>query len=120
MQYACAGGEFCMVQNSQLIKLKGDKYPIGGWQMKAERNFNYYDMDLEEDTILYLHSDGFKDQFNTSDKKKFGKQRLYSLLDSISRLSFSDQTEMIELVFDLWKGETEQTDDVTLVGLQIS
>ena len=116
-QYACGGGEFAIHQSNETKIYKGNSYPIGGWQIETNRTFDTYELILEENAKLFLFSDGLKHQFDSDNQKKFSKKRLLNLLKQSSNLAMVEQAELLELVFDDWKGHTNQTDDVSIIGI---
>jgi serine phosphatase RsbU (regulator of sigma subunit) len=117
-QYACGGGEFSIYQNNTISTYKGNSYPIGGWQIEKDRTFETHTLRLEENARVYFFSDGLKHQFDSDDQKKFGRKRLMEVLKQTHALPMEEQQEFLEFVFDTWKGDTKQTDDVALMGLQ--
>lgn len=117
-QYACAGGEFAVHQNDTITCYKGNSYPIGGWQIEANRTFDTFRILIEEKAKLYFFSDGIKHQFNTENNKKFGRKRLMNMLSNYQNMSMSTQLEVIEFVFNIWKEDISQTDDVSLIGIE--
>ena len=118
-QYACGGGEFAIQQNNVTKVYKGNKYPIGGWQIEKNRIFDTWHLKLEENAKLFLFSDGIKHQFDSENQKKFSRKRLLKLLHDASSFSMTEQHELLEFVFDDWKGQTKQTDDVSLIGIEL-
>jgi len=118
-QYACGGGEFAIYQNNSINLYKGNNFPIGGWQIEKNRMFETYKLSLDENAKLYFFSDGIKHQFDSDNYKKFSKKRLLNALDQSSTLAMEHQQELLELVFNEWKGTSKQTDDVTLIGIKL-
>lgn len=86
-------------------------------------DFINHEVQLNNGDMIYLFSDGYSDQFGgTTEKvggKKFRKSNLLTLLKSIHLLPLPEQKEKLNLVFDDWKGELEQVDDVCLIGMRI-
>lgn len=117
-QYACGGGEFAIHQNNETEVYRGNNYPIGGWQIEKNRTFDTYELKLKENAKLFLFSDGIKHQFDSENQKKFSRKRLLNLLDQSSNLVMNDQVELLELVFEDWRGNTKQTDDISIIGIQ--
>ena len=117
-QYACGGGEFAIHQNNSIKTYKGNNYPIGGWQIEKHRTFDTYTLKLEENTKLYFFSDGLKHQFDSDDQKKFSRKRLLDILAFNHLLPLEEQHEFLEFVFDTWKGNIKQTDDVSVIGVK--
>ena len=81
--------------------------------------FNAQQIQLEEGDIIYLFSDGFKDQFGGRNGKKLGYKKLVKTLRNISHENCNKQKKLLELFFDAWKGDLEQIDDVLLFGVKI-
>jgi serine phosphatase RsbU (regulator of sigma subunit) len=117
-QYACGGGEFIIDQNNSINTYKGNSFPIGGWQIEKNRTFDTYTLKLEEKAKLYFFSDGFKHQFDADNQKKFSRKRLLNILKYSSNFPMEEQQELLEFALEDWKGETKQTDDVSLIGVQ--
>jgi serine phosphatase RsbU (regulator of sigma subunit) len=68
---------------------------------------------------LFMTSDGFIDQFGGRDNKKFGSKRFKLLITLIASHHFSNHRKILIKEFLDWKGENEQTDDVSVFGLTI-
>jgi serine phosphatase RsbU (regulator of sigma subunit) len=118
-QYGCAGGEFAIHQGNEINIYKGNNYPIGGWQIEKERAFKTFHLELEHNAKLYFFSDGIKHQFNTKNNKKFSRKRLVNILQHFHHLPMIQQKELTEFIFSIWKEGTHQTDDVSLIGIEL-
>ncbi len=101
----------------RLEELIPDKQPIG---LYAERKpFTTHTKMLQKDSMLYLFSDGYADQFGGSDGKKLMKKFLKNHLLSIADIPIERQRFEIENYFDNWKGTNAQVDDVCVIGVRI-
>jgi serine phosphatase RsbU (regulator of sigma subunit) len=118
-QYASAGGEFAIHQNKSVQTYKGNTYPIGGWQIEKDRAFTTHQVSITPGARLYFFSDGLKHQFDNDNRKKFGRKRLLHAIEHYHSFKMDHQYEMIEYIFNAWKDTTPQTDDVTLVGIEL-
>lgn len=105
------------VDNGEVKEIKGTRRSLGGTQIK-HKVFDRHVLELPKGTILYIASDGFVDQ-NNENRKKFGSHRLKKLLEEICHLPLPDQQQKIEEVFDNYKGDAEQRDDITFVTLKL-
>ena len=76
-------------------------------------------MDLQKGDVVYSLTDGFPDQFGGLAGKKFKYKQLQELLLSIAHEPLSVQNQKLNDVFNNWKGNLEQVDDVTIVGVKI-
>jgi serine phosphatase RsbU (regulator of sigma subunit) len=119
LQFAGAFNNLTYVTDNTVKFLPGNRYPIGGWQLEKQRTFSDHSVILPENTMLYLYSDGFKDQFGDLSKKRFSRRRFMHLLKTGSHLSSNKQMERIETEFNFWKGEESQTDDVCIMGVRL-
>lgn len=119
LQYAGAFNNLLCFTGDNMHEICGDRYPIGGWQMEEKRIFTDHCFVLPEDSMLYLFTDGFKDQFGDISRKRFSNKRFYNLLKTGKHLSSEKQMERIEAEFNFWKGSEPQTDDVCVMGLRL-
>lgn len=74
---------------------------------------------LNKGDIMYLVSDGFEDQFEGSKNRKFMAKQLKELFVNIAKKTMNDQRELLNSAFEKWRGECEQIDDVTILGIKI-
>jgi len=101
----------------QLFEIKGDKQPIGvHWE---ETDFKSHSVTLREHDTFYMFSDGFVDQYGGEKRKKFKSLPFKRLLLSIQNENMSKQGKIIEDTFESWKGDLEQLDDVSVIGVKI-
>ena len=66
-----------------------------------------------------MSSDGYVDQFGGELDKKFKWKRLKNILLSIQGKSMLEQKEFVAQEFQNWKGDQEQTDDITIIGIKL-
>lgn len=104
-------------KNQSIYELKGSSCSIGnnqkGFEIK-EQIFEY-----SNDDIVFLASDGYADQFGGTNNKKYRSKKLKELLLSNSEKSMKFQKQWLEESFDNWRGEEEQVDDVTVIGIRL-
>jgi serine phosphatase RsbU (regulator of sigma subunit) len=119
LRYSGAFNNLVYMADDKVKTLPGNRYPIGGWQLEQQRSFNDHSVILPENTMLYLYTDGIKDQFGDFSKKRFSSKRFTQLLKNVNHLPSHRQKEKIETEFNFWKGEEPQTDDVCLMGVRL-
>ena len=117
LQYSAANNSFYIVRNGELIVCKSDKMPIG-LGIKND-SFTTNEIQLQDNDMVYTFTDGYADQFGGEKCKKFKYKQLEELLLSISTLSVTEQKNILNEIFNAWKGTTEQTDDVLIMGVRI-
>ncbi len=118
LQYAGANRPLYYIRNNELIETKANKVAIGGHMPEEEKNFSLHTFDLQKGDTIYLSTDGYADQFNSSDKKLMTK-RFKEILLSIQHLTMLDQEQYLAQFIDEWRGITEQTDDILVVGVRV-
>ncbi|WP_338765503.1 SpoIIE family protein phosphatase [Bernardetia sp. ABR2-2B] len=118
IQYAGAMNPLYYVQNEEFLQIKADKIPVGG-TMAKERVYTPHTINLHVPTTIYLASDGYQDQFGGKDNRKFMTKRFRELLLEISHLPIKEQENRISQVFERWKENTHQIDDVLVMGMRI-
>ena len=117
LTFAGAQMPLWIIRNRELIELKGQRMPIG-YTFFEVTPFHQQTIQLQKNDKLVLFSDGMTDQFGGAANKKLGKKALRELLikhaDEPGKTIYSKLT----LQHEQWKGQTEQTDDCTLVILE--
>jgi len=101
----------------QLIELSPDKMPVGFHAFM--KPFSQQTYTLEKGDLLYLTSDGFCDQFGGNDGKKFMRKRFKELLIEAAALPITAQCDFLKQKFLDWKGDSPQTDDISVLGWEI-
>ncbi|MBI4946140.1 MAG: tetratricopeptide repeat protein [Bacteroidetes bacterium] len=105
IQIACANQNAYLAVNNELKIIKGDIYSIGD-KLKANESGLYTNQvyPLTEDSILYLSSDGYQDQFGGTDEEKFSVGRFLELLETNHQLPMEAQLSVLNSTFIEWKG----------------
>lgn len=121
LDYAGGGIPLYIMRDGELMIYKPDKVMLGGMVGKSEddNNLNVHHIQLQKKDTLYLCSDGFQDQFGGPQDKKFMAKRLKELFNEISDKPMVEQNEIINDRFSDWKKDTDQTDDVMMLGFRI-
>ena len=116
--YAAANNPVWIIRNKEFIALEADRMPIGKHD-KDSIPFTQHEVELKKGDTVYTFTDGFADQFGGPRGKKFMYKQLENLLLSISHESMEIQKQKLEAVFENWKGDLEQVDDVCVIGVRI-
>lgn len=117
MTYASANNKLLVSSHGNLIELGCDKMPIGKGE-KTE-DFKSYSYEFKQQDVLYLFTDGYADQFGGPKGKKYKYKHLNELINSVADKPLNEQVGKLLAEFKTWKGNLEQVDDVTLVGIRI-
>lgn len=114
----CATGNIGYVfSKSDCIKIAMNHLPIG--HIGEEERYKNTVMQLQKNDIIYLSSDGFADQFNHESKLKYTRKRLQELISGMYQKPLEHQAAELKSAFLSWKGESEQIDDVLVLGLKV-
>ena len=69
---------------------------------------------------VYLFSDGCSDQTGGEQKRRLMIQNFRAKLLEFSPMPFAEQKKAIEDLIFGWKGDLQQTDDISLLGFEIA
>lgn len=83
--------------------------------MDEEYNFTNHEINLGENSKIYLTSDGFVDQIGTNGKK-FGTKRFKEIISQ--NKSLNEINSELKNEFDAHIGDEDQRDDITILGLE--
>jgi serine phosphatase RsbU (regulator of sigma subunit) len=101
----------------ELIRVSPTLQPVAiHFDMKP---FTSQEIQLYPGDCIYLATDGYTDQFGGAKHKKLMGKNLRELLVRISQKPMAEQREILETTFTNWKGQNEQIDDVTVLGVKI-
>ncbi len=121
LEFSGAKSPLVYIQDHELKKIKGDTHSIGGRKKDdGAINFKKHHVTIDKPTVVYLFSDGYKDQFGGKENTKFLTKKFHNLLVQVHELPMEEQKKIIEMAFEEWKGDAAQTDDVLVMGFRIS
>lgn len=102
----------------EVIEIKGDKMPVG--LSDSSESFSQHAVKVDDGSMIYIFSDGYADQFGGPHGKKFKYKTFKELLGRIRDLPAAAQQAELFRVFEEWKGDVEQTDDVCVFGVRVT
>ena len=116
-----SGGKHALVyvQNGEITQIKGDTHPMGGSKSKPKIEFRKHEIKIDQPTMIYLFSDGYRDQFGGPENTKFMSGSFLELLHEISALPLDEQKNILDKKIEDWKGALHQTDDILVMGIRI-
>lgn len=100
------------INAESLYRIKGGCYSIG--YEDCAKDIQEYTIQFKKGDQMYLSSDGYSDQLGGFDNKRFMSKRFIKLIKKISHQTLRKQEEALENSFQTWKGDAEQTDDVSV------
>lgn len=117
IQWSGANNPLWYLNNKQVTEIKADKQPVGKYE--NVKPFTTHELKYDEGAVYYLITDGYADQFGGEKGKKFKYKKLQELLESNADEPLENQKESLLSAFNSWKGNLEQVDDVTIIGLRL-
>src|ERR1700739_1296115 len=108
-----------IIKNGKLTEVKGSAVPIGGSQYERHPYKNQ-EFNIEKGDKFYMFTDGFADQFGGHQRKKLKTIGFKDLLLSLSSQNMSLNKKALKEHLNAWKRDEEQTDDILIVGFEIS
>jgi serine phosphatase RsbU (regulator of sigma subunit) len=116
LEWAGANNPLFLVQNGELNHVKGDKMPVAIHDRMEPFTLNTFK--LNKGDTFYTFSDGYVDQFGGENQKKFLSKNFKDVIMSIQDKTMYEQGIKLDEVFEEWKKDVEQVDDVTVIGLR--
>jgi serine phosphatase RsbU (regulator of sigma subunit) len=117
LQFAGALCPLWILSKGELTEIKGDKMPVAIHD--AMKPFTNHWIDLKPGDTFYIFSDGFVDQFGGPNQKKFLSKNFKLTLGEIQSKSMYEQGAELDRIFEDWRKDVEQIDDVTVIGVRI-
>ena len=117
LQWAGANNPLWIIRKGELLETLPNRQPIGNYPFPEP--FLTHEITLEKEDRLYLFSDGFPDQFGGVKGKKYKVKNLKKLLISISHNPMYEQQGILNTVYEDWRADLEQIDDICILGLKI-
>ncbi|MEQ1732369.1 MAG: two-component regulator propeller domain-containing protein [Bacteroidia bacterium] len=104
-------------QTQALTEYKTDKQPVAYYPHMQP--FVLHTVEANKGDTLYMTTDGYPDQFGGEKGKKFMTKKLKELFAENSHLPINLQHMVLNNAFEAWKGNLDQVDDVTVIGIKL-
>ncbi len=118
LEFAGSHHSMWLVRKGEIIRIEGDRMPLGDQGNAEERIFTNHSIEVQKDDVIYLFTDGYSDQFGGFRGKKFKYKKLMELVLSIQSYSMQEQKKILAEIYDSWKGEFAQLDDILVMGVR--
>ncbi|HAM10081.1 MAG: hypothetical protein A2X05_11430 [Bacteroidetes bacterium GWE2_41_25] len=116
LYYAGANNPLYLVRGRELIHYRADKMPVAIHYKMVP--FTLHTIELKKGDAFYIFSDGYADQFGGPKQKKFMTAQLKETIVSMADKPMLQQGERLSEIFEEWRGDSPQVDDVTLIGVR--
>lgn len=118
IQFAGAHNSLILIRNNEIIEKKADRMPVA-IHKKADESFTNHELDIKDDDMVYLFSDGYPDQIGGEKGRKFMSRRFKQLLLEIHQKPMEEQKQILNNKFDEWKNGYQQLDDILVIGTRL-
>lgn len=116
LEFSGANNPMYIIREGKMIEYKGNNMPVAYYDNMT--NFSRHTIQLKKGDRIYLFSDGFPDQFGGKNGKKFKYKPFKELLLEVHERPMDEQKRILQMIFDEWKGNLDQIDDVLVMGLR--
>jgi DNA-binding response OmpR family regulator len=114
--YSGSCNSMIIIHDGELQEIKPKRIPIG--YSDKEVDFENVSLDLSKNDLVYMFSDGYVDQFGGPVSKRFMIKRFKDILLKSNKLPLEEQREILLSEFLMWKGDSDQTDDILVLGIR--
>jgi len=115
--YSGAFNPMYLIRDNKIIEFTGDRMTLS--YQDNTPDFSCQQIETKPNDLVYLFTDGFIDQFGGQEDKKFQRAQFRQVLLSNHKNSLTVQKEMLLDTYKSWKGNGDQVDDITIVGLKL-
>ncbi len=120
LELASANQMIYVFNDNEKIFYEGSVFSIGGIFSNSENvKYSSKKIKLTSDTNVYMFSDGFQDQFDNNNNEKFLIKRFREMILKNYTKDFNSQKNIYKTIFNNWKGNNKQIDDILLIGFKI-
>lgn len=118
VKYAGANRPLWSLVNGELEELKATKVAVGGFT-PIDQKFELSEFTYQPGVKYYMTTDGYPDQFGGGKDKKFKVKAMKDLLIEHHELPMQQQLDILSKTMKEWMGDTEQVDDICVIGLSL-
>jgi tetratricopeptide (TPR) repeat protein/serine phosphatase RsbU (regulator of sigma subunit) len=117
--FAGANRPLWIVSAEGLLEVAGTRQPIG--YVEEPKAFEEVELMLgsRAPAMVYAFTDGIVDQMGGPKGRKLLPKGLREWLLSLWNQPMAEQAERLTALFETWRGEHHQIDDVTIVGVRV-
>ena len=116
LEFSGANNPMYIIRDGKMIEYKGNNMPVAYYDNMTD--FTRHTIKMQQGDRVYLFTDGFPDQFGGPNGKKFKYKPFKELLLEVHDRPMDEQRRILQMVFDEWKGNLDQIDDVLVMGLR--
>ncbi len=118
VEYAGSINQMFLIRDDNINEIKADRFSISPININRGL-FKNHILEVKDNDMIYLFSDGYVDQFGGPDEKKFKYRRFRHMLLNNYKRPVEEQKGVLKRVINSWKGDLEQVDDILIIGIRI-
>ncbi len=118
MQVSAANNSIWILRDNESMVVKPDKFPVGVYS-GDKQDFTLNTIQLQNNDLVLMYTDGYGDQFGGPSNKKFKHKTMEKLLLDNKDLSMEQMKKLLSDTLLEWKGNYEQVDDILVLGFRI-
>ncbi|MGZ3920528.1 MAG: SpoIIE family protein phosphatase, partial [Bacteroidia bacterium] len=115
--FAGANNPVWILNGKEVKEIKGDNQPVG--QQHIPKPFTQHSFEIKKGDTILLSTDGYTDQFGGEKGKKLKTKKFKEVFPELNKLEISEINSKITSMFEDWKGNHEQVDDVLVIGIRV-
>ncbi len=119
VKFASANNIVMILTDGKIIEYKGDRHSIGYKTSDSDYIFKEYILDVKDDDMFFLSTDGLYDQNGGKKDLPMGRKKIKNILLENSSESLNDIKELILYELGKYQGENERNDDISFVSFKI-
>jgi len=121
LKFSGAKNNLYIMQGEELKILKASYHSIGGKPLREGMKIEFAcsKFTFDENTSIYMLSDGYLDQFGTENKEKFNTPRFKKMLQENINIPMQEQKQIFSQTMNQWMGNSEQLDDMLILGINL-
>jgi serine phosphatase RsbU (regulator of sigma subunit) len=116
--YSGAKHSLYYINDGRFREIEGSSHPVGMIGKNEVSRFALHEIEITGSLNLYMTSEGFNYETASADSQVASLQMI-NLILKIGSLPFSEQFEAINAELDNYDYRSIQTDDFTIIGLQV-
>ena len=117
LEFSGANNPLYIIRKGEMLEYKGNNMPVAFYEKMSD--FTRYTIEMKKGDRVYMFTDGFPDQFGGPQGKKFKYRPFKDLLLEVHERPMEEQERILSLIFEEWKGDLSQIDDVLVIGLHL-
>lgn len=120
VKYAGANRPIWIIRDrkAEIEEIKATKKAIGGLTNDSEV-FNSHEIKFAQGDTFYIFTDGYADTFGGQNNKKLTTNKFRQILIGVQDQTMQEQETFLGNFIEDWKANTEQVDDILVIGIQL-